>query len=254
MKTIFTLFVCTLFAPLLQAQTLNTDSLLKVASALEEGAQEEASLTDYLAVLKASPLNYEANWHTSFLYSKIGNRQTNPDTKKQDFVTAKLYAVKALKLNPSDAEANYVMAVAMGRMALLLGGQDKVDAANDIKRYVDLALKSNPNHAGAWHVLGKWHYEIATLSWVEKQAANMFLGGIDGTGSLAESVNCYKKAIALSPAYILYYLDLAITYVQQGDKPNAISTLQKALSLPVKTEDDPMYLKQCQLLLNNIQH
>lgn len=232
---------------------LSVESLIAEGRTLITQMNEEEALQKYLAVIKIEPNNYEANWQTSFLLSKIGNRQTDTETKKQYFISAKVYAQKALVINPTDAESNYVMAVAMGRMALISGPKDKVAASRDIKNYADLAVKYNPTHAGAWHVLGKWNYEVANLNFAEKAAANTLFGGLPDGADVPEAIACYKKAIQFDPTYILYYLDLAIAYDNIHDSVNAIATLKTALTLKPTREDDQNYLKQCSDMLSKLQ-
>lgn len=251
MKKIFIGLLC-FYSFHISAQT-DVDGLIAAGKQLDQAAKEEEALQKFVAVLKMDPENYEANWQASFLFSRIGNRQTDNEKQKQYFITAKVYAQKALKLNPTDAESNFVMAVAMGRMALISGPKDKVGASREIKLYADLAIKYNPNHAGAWHVLGKWNFEIANLNFAEKAAANTFFGGVPDGASVQNAINCYKKAIELRPNFILYYLDLAIAYDNLDDSANAISTLKTAIALKPITEDDPAYLKKCNDLLIKLQ-
>lgn len=248
-KIIFLFAVLLFSTSKIFSQTSKVDSLLKEGNKSIVAMNEEKALTQFLEALKTDALNYEANWQVSLLYSKIGNRKISIADKKQYFVQAKQYAVKSLKINPTDAESNFVMSVAMGRMALISAAKEKVDAANDIKKYADLALKYNPNHPAAWHVLGKWNYEVVNLSWAEKQAANVLMGGIDGTATIADAIADYQKAIALKPSYILYYLDLAKAYDNKGDKANAVITINKLLTFPISTEDDAAYITEAKTLL-----
>ena len=206
----------------------------------------------YLAALKIEPNNYVAVCQVSFLYSRIGNRQSDEAKQKEDFVNAKMYAAKALKLNANDAESNYVMAVAMGRMALISGTNDKVAASRDIKKYAVAALGYNPNHAGANYVLGRWHHEVTNLNFFERAAANVLFGGIP-EASEEDALKYLSKAVSLRPDFILYYYDLAVTQNALGKKSEAIASLKKAISLKAQTEDDPANLTKCKSLLAELQ-
>ncbi len=235
------------------AQATDAPLLNEQGEKLIAAKKEEAALEKFKAALKSDPFNYVAAWNASFLCSKIGNRQNDINKKKEYFVTAKQYAVKALKINPNDAESNFVMAVAMGRMALISGTKDKIAASRDIKKYADLALKFNPNHAGAWHVLGKWNYKMANLNFAEVAVANTLFGGIPPGATEDEAIRCYNKAITLDPTYILYQLDLAEVYNSKGMKDKAIETLKKAIALPPRTEDDPQYIQKGKELLATVE-
>lgn len=250
-KIISTAFLLFSFQYLI-AQSSDAPLLVKQGKDLLTQMKEEDALEKFKAAIKSDPLNYEAAWNASLMCSRIGNRQADETKKKEYFVIAKQYAVKSLKLNPTDAESNFAMAVAMGRMALISGAKDKVAASRDIKNYADLAIKYNPNHAGAWHVLGKWNYEVANLNFAERAIANSLFGGIPD-GDINKSIDCYNKAINLDPNDILYYLDLATAYHNIESDSKAIETLKKALALKPRFEDDANYLVQCKKLMDEIQ-
>ena len=234
------------------AQTDQVPELIAEAKSLDASAHEEEALQKFLHILQLDPDNYEATWNISLLYSKIGNRFTNIEKEREQYFNyAKQYAERALRLNPNDAESNYVMAAAMGRMALVSGPKEKVAASRDIRKYAELAIQFNPNHAGAWYILGKWNYEVANLNWAEKTAANVLFGGIP-EGTLDEAIKDYVKAIKLDPDYILYYRDLALALDQEKFYDEEIRVLNKGLALKPKTEDDPAYVAQCKQLLDAV--
>ncbi len=235
------------------AQSSDAPLLVKQGKDLLAQTKEEDALEKFKGALKSDPNNYEAAWHASLMCSRIGNRQADENKKKEYFVVAKQYAVKSLKLNPADAESNFVMAVAMGRMALISGSKDKVAASRDIKNYADLAIKYNPNHAGAWHVLGKWNYEVANLNFAERAVANSLFGGLPEGADVKTAIDCYNKAISLDSENVLFYLDLAKAYQNIELDPKANETLKKALTLKPKVKDDNNYLLQCKKMLDDIQ-
>ena len=250
-KGTYIIFLCLLVSVTnLHGQDVGT--LLKAGHTYIANAQEEDALTQFLGVLKIDPNNYEATWNASLLYSKIGNRMTNEDQQKSYFNLAKQYAQKALKINANDAESNYVMSVAMGRMALISGPHDKVSAARDIKNYVETALKLDPQLADAWYVLGLWNYDVANLNFFERAAANMLFGGLPD-GTVPNAIAAYKKAIQYDPTYILYWKDIAMAYYDNDQKADAIAALKTALSLKIRTADDPQHIKDAQALLKKLQ-
>lgn len=250
MKSLLPLFL--LFSLSAFAQSTLVTSMLKEAKLLDQQAREEEALQVYLKVLQADTRNFEATWNASFLYAKIGNRQTDLSEKKTYFNTSKQYAEKALQLNATDADANYAMAVAMGRMALISPPKEKVAASRDIKKYAELAIRYNPAHSGAYHVLGLWNYEVANLNFAERSAAKYLFGGIP-EGTLEQAIMNFVKAIKLDPHYILYYLDLARALKTGQYQAEAIKTLDKALTLQPVTEDDPVYLKQCREMRSQLE-
>jgi tetratricopeptide (TPR) repeat protein len=249
-KKLLLCYINILFAMPLFGQ--NVSALLKAGHTDIDNAQEPDALNQFLQVLTIDSTNYESVWNASLLYSKIGRRLTDEDQQKTYYTKARQLAQKALRINGKDAESNYVMAVALGRMALISGAHDKVAAARDIQNYAQLALKYDPQHAGAWYVLGVWNYDVANLNFFERAAANVLFGGIpDGTA--INAIADYKKAIQLDPTYILYWKALGEAYDNVDQKDNAISALKTAVSLKPRTADDPDYIKQAQNLLKKLQ-
>src|SRR5699024_8012272 len=139
----------------------NDTTLVQRADSLYQDYEEEQALDLYLQILEEQPQNFEALWRSSFLYSRIGNRFDDEDKQEQYFKKAIDFAEQALEIDSSHTQSNFSMAVAMGRKALIAGARDRVAAARDIKKYVDRSLKYDSTNAGAWHVLGRWHFKIA---------------------------------------------------------------------------------------------
>ena len=129
------------------------------------------------------------------------------------------------------------MAIAMGRAALDKSGKEKIEAVKEIKKYCDLALKYNASNYVAWHIIGKWHYEVSNLNGLERAAAKIFFGGLPSS-SLKESIQAYEKAKGIDPSFLLNYLELARAYKRHNEKQKAIQMLQTLTSLQNKTEDD----------------
>ncbi len=174
----------------------------------------------------------------SELCSRIGQRQTNTKMRDDYYAAAKVYAENALKIDPTYSEANTAMAIMLGRTTLTKSGKEKVIAAKDLKKYVDAAIKSNPLNFLAWHVLGRWHYEISNLNFIERAAVKMFYGGFPPS-SLKEGIAAFEKAKAIAPGFILNYYELAKAYYRNDETPKAIALLNQMLLLPNHTEDDP---------------
>ena len=56
----------------------------------------------------------------------------------------------------------------MGRCALIESGKEKVKSVREIKSNAEKTIKLNQRHWRAWHVVSKWHYEVNSLSTLEK--------------------------------------------------------------------------------------
>ncbi len=242
------LFSCMCF---FAALSQDVNYLIREGEQLEKAMKDEEAVKKYLEALKLSPNDIKALVKTSEMNSIIGNRQKEKKKKEEYFNAAKTYAESALKVNPADADANYVMALAMGRMALMSSGKEKVKNVKEIKQYADSALVVSPNHFKALHILGKWHLEVTSLNFAEKAALKVIYGGLP-PASLPLAVLNFEKARGIDPWFVLNYLELARAYKANGQSDKAIDVLNKMLKLPPKTQDDAGYKAEGKKMLESL--
>ncbi len=241
---------CLLFPSIIFAQQV--ENLKEQADSLYRNYEENKALQLYEQVIEEDPDNYEALWRASFLNSRVGNRASDEGTKEKHFNQAIELAERALEIDSTDVQSNFVMAVAMGRKALISGAKSRVAASRDIKKYADRALDADPDHAGALHVLGRWHFKVANLGWLERAAANTLFGGIPGDASNEKASEHIKKATEQKEDYILYYLDLAKVYEEMGEDGKALKSCNEAISMESKLVDDDELKKECQKLIQQL--
>lgn len=213
--------------------------------------KENEALAKYKLALAFDMNNYEAFWNCSLLSSRLGRREADKVKQRELYIAAKTYAEKALKANANDVQSNYVMAVAMGRIAQISETKEKIAAVRDIKRFAERAVELAPGHAASNHVLAVWHLEVSELNWMERQVADKFFGGLPDA-SKDKAIDYCKKASTLEPNYILYHFELGRIYKAKGDKVNAKLEYTKAGSLKAVTPDDPDYQQQAKKILETL--
>lgn len=247
-------FIISLFAICLGVSIVATaqSAILQRADSLFKIYEEEASLAAYNKILENHPENFTALWRTSLLYSRIGFRIDDEDKKVTYFNKATRRAKHALEIKPKNSYANYVMGVAMGRMALISGAKERVAASRAIKKYAELAIKYDSTNAGAWHLLGRWNFEVDNLNFAERLAANLLFGGLPDGASTQKAAAYIERAIKLNPNYILYYHSLAQVYDELGKEKQAVALCRKALKLPSITPTDPIEKEKCRELIDDI--
>jgi len=247
MATLLLSFFSLIFFLPLPAQDIS--AMIKEADQLENIPNEKAAFAKFKEVLKIQPDNIYSLNKCSELCSRIGKRQANENLSEEFYSAAKTYAGIALKVDPGNSESNCVMAIALGRSSLNKSGREKINTAWEIKRYVDASLKSDPRNFKAWHVLGRWHYEISNLNGLERTAVKIFYGGLP-PASLRESIIAFEKSQALTESFILNYFEMAKAYKMNDQPGKAIEILTKMLAVPNKTEDDPVIKEAGRKLIN----
>ncbi|WP_407521688.1 hypothetical protein PDL71_12905 [Lacibacter sp. MH-610] len=242
----FVLFLCITVS--IQSIAQPVEELVKQADALEKEMKEPEAYAKFKEIVRQHPQHLYALNKCSELASRIGRMQNTKEKQADFYRAAKIYAERALKVNPKDSDANMVMSLAYGRMALLLSGKEKVAYVRDIKIYAERAVAYNPKNFKALHVLGKWHYEVTSLNAVEKAGLKVFFGGLP-KASYDSSLYFYQRAGALSPGFVLNYLEMAKVYYKQKNKTRAIELLRQAMKLPDATSEDALVKKEAGELL-----
>jgi tetratricopeptide (TPR) repeat protein len=222
------------------------------ARQLERQMKDAAALSLYKDALKVQPDNVAALTGASEVSSREGFRTADKEEKSRIYTEAKTYAEQALKLAPENADANYVMSVAIGRIALASGAKEKVAASKEVKRYAELAIKFNPKYAKAYHVLGKWNYEVANMNALEKAAAKMLFGGMP-EATLQEAIANYEKCRKLDPSFLPNYLELAKAYKENDELEKCIEVLRKAVTLRPVYQDDLNIKSSCKKMLEELE-
>ena len=252
-KIIFAIILSFIFFVDGFGQSSTVEELLSEAELLMDEKDEEGALEKYLSVLEIDEENYDALWNTSLLYSSIGFRFEDDRKQKTYFEKAKQFAEKCLEHHPDKGHSYYVVAVAKGRTANVVGVRRRIKLGHEIEEYVVQALDKMPEHAPSWHLHGVWQSEVANVSRTERMAARFLSGGLpDGSNEQAEEY--LKKAIELDPDSILIRLDLARHFERSGQDDKAIAVLEEllALDLEPQTKDDPGHLEDAQSLLDDL--
>ena len=212
-------------------------SLLKDAQQLENAFKEPEALQKYLDVLRSQPNNLTALIKVSELYSIVGKHQGTKDKQKEYYRNARAYAQKALQVNANSSDANVVMALAMGRMALISSGDDKIKAIKDVKAYSEKSVQLDPNNFKGYHVLAKWHYEVSDLNSVEKWLVKVAYEALP-KASLDDAIKYFEKSKQLNPSFLLNYLELAKSWHRKDNDKKARELLETMLKMPNKIGED----------------
>jgi len=201
-----------------------------------------AALAHYEAAIAADPKSYEALWKAAREAVDIAEYNKDPKARTALFQKAELYARRAVEANKDDAEGHFHMARALGRTALSMGTKDRIRLAGDIRLHALEALKLNPSHPGALHVMGMWNAEIMRLSGFSRFMAKNFLGGqIFGSANWNDAVKYMEKSRDAEPSRIVHRLDLARIYNDVGNTVNAKAEYQNVLSMAATDSNDSHY-------------
>lgn len=248
-KAIIIFFTCWVSLSL-QAQSV--EELFAQAQLLEKQMKDGEALLKYKEVLQVSPGHVSSFNQSSLISGREGARLKDKVQKQEFFNNAKIYAFEALKVEPENPTANYAMAMAWAQIGSISGAKEKVAAFSETKKYADLAIKYKPDYAEAYHLLGKWNYDLSNLSGIEKAAAKVLFGGVP-PGTIQGAIASYEKCNQLKASIIQNYLDLAIAYKHNNQETLSMEVLNKAMKLRPILSDDAGYKAECKKMLDAMQ-
>jgi tetratricopeptide (TPR) repeat protein len=223
---------------------------MALGDSLENKWDHAAAAAAYAKALEINPNLYEALWKAGDQYTEVADKLPAKEKaqKEATFLKASELCRKAIQANRNGWEGHFRLSVALGRLALFRGGKEKINMSKEIKAEADTAIVLNPQADLAYHVLGRWHQNLANLSGFLKFFAKILYGGVP-PGSNDESVAMFKKAIEIDPNHIEHHLELARTYQFMGKKDLMREPLERVLSLPNVEEDDPQFKTEAQAML-----
>jgi tetratricopeptide (TPR) repeat protein len=204
-----------------------------------------AARTLLTEAVRRDPGSYEANWRLAHVLVDIG--KVVPDSiadpaRDSLYVLAESYARRAVAANPDQADGHFVLANAIGRVSLTKSKRERVDRAVEIRNEALKALGLDPEHAGAYHVLGRWHAEIQRLSSVQRFFARNFLGASIFDQATWDSAERYLRlAVQYDPDRIFHHLDLGEVYLDREKWAEARAEFEAVARLPVFEPMDVTY-------------
>ena len=159
-------------------------------------------------------------------------------TKKIDFYYEGFeYAKKALKLDSQNGYVNFWYAAYLGRIGELEGPKQAILNSYEVKKYGMKAIELSPDFDSPYHMMGRWHYELADLNQLERLVASIVYETLP-EGSYQESIKFFKDAIEIKPTEIRHHFWLAKTYYTIGKYDLSKKEFKIVLSLKAKDLDD----------------
>jgi tetratricopeptide (TPR) repeat protein len=200
-----------------------------------------------LSILKTAPPAGESDpalqSALSRAYSEIGeDTPAGSNAQEANYQQALDHAKKELQLAPNSAQAHLDLSITTGKLATVSGAGTKLKLAPIVADEARRTLELDPSNWRAYHVLGVWNREIATLGGFKKFGASL-MGGLP-KASLEDAISNLEKADSLAPGSIRNHLELARTYEKAKRDADARAQYQKAVSLPPSEPRDAELQRQ----------
>lgn len=215
----------------------NFAELVKQGDVYDAQFKPDAALQYYLPAEKLEPNNAAllVKIARQYVY-RMADLSAKAD-QLQSGRTALAYAERAVKWAPNDCDSHLALAICVGKLTPLLGAKESVEASRRIKMAAEMAVKLNPRNDYAWHLLGRWHQELAQIGGLTRTIAKLVYGELPAASN-DEAVKCFEKAIALKPDRLIHHIELGRTFAQMGRKEEAKLWLDRGLAMPNREKDD----------------
>lgn len=201
--------------------------------------------------LKTNPDDVGVLWRLARAHFDVADQTDDIAIHKEHFYPGLEVAKKALELDPNSAMANHWYAVLIGKIGLLEGTEQKIINSYDVQKYALRAIELDPTYDGTYHVMGRWHFNVADLSWFERTIANLVYAA-PPVGSFKQAADFFQKAIDAQGDEIRHHLWLGKTFIEMDLENDAKIVLEKAVSIPPLDDGDKLMKKEAQNLLESL--
>lgn len=128
------------------------------------------------------------------LYMKAGKEGIKPALEKELLFQAHKFAAAGHQLCPEDFECVRWAAIVTGALSDRgrLGNKEKIQMGNQFKEYLERGLQLQEDDYILTHLLGRLHFSVANLSWVERNLAQV-LYGKPPEGTIDDALEMFLK-------------------------------------------------------------
>lgn len=235
--TLITRSLAFLLAIVLPAAAQPAGDLVARGDALEAKRRDKEALELYLEADKLKPGDAEILRRVAKQYAQRMVETKDAAAQKKLSAKALAAALRAKELAPRNAKVRLSLAIVYGRIAFLESPKRQIEMSRLIKEETDAAISLDPKDSLAWHVLGRWNYELANLNPFLKSIAQAVFGKLPDA-SKENAVEAFRKSIALGPTRLVNHVELGRALAAVGQKDEARAELTKALAMPPTGRDD----------------
>ncbi|MEN9841665.1 MAG: hypothetical protein RL376_1465 [Verrucomicrobiota bacterium] len=213
------------------ARAQGVEEVLARARAAEARFEVAAALALYREADALQPDNPVTLQKIAQQLSDLGLTVASDAERKAQAEQALVYAERAVQLAPDNAVNVLSLAICYGKMGVYSDTRTKIEYSRKVREAALRAIAIDPNYDWAHHVLGRWHYEVASLGATTRFFVRLIYGGLP-EASKEEAVRQLEKAVALAPQRVPHHLELAFAYLALGRETEARASFERGLALP----------------------
>ncbi|UCD38771.1 MAG: hypothetical protein JSW54_04640 [Fidelibacterota bacterium] len=190
-------------------------------------------------------------WRMARAHFNESDNTTDEAVIEREIYAGFEFAEQALAADSMDADANGYYAILIGRVGEIEGTKQKILNSYDVKKYAMKAAELDDSNDSWPHVLGRWHYTLADLSWFERTIASIVYA-TPPEASFLEAEKFFMKAAELAPDDVRHFLWLGKTRLELDKDDGARKAFQAAVDLPSKSDSDTIMQEEARELLEDL--
>lgn len=191
-------------------------------------------------------------WRRARHHFNVSDNTTDEDVIKSALYEGFEYAKQALAADSTSGQAHGYYGILIGRVGEIEGTKQKIINSYAVREHTLKAIELDPGYDGWYHVMGRWHYTLSDLSWVERTVASIIYAS-PPEASFEEAEGYFARATELAPEEIRHFLWLGKTQVELDKEPQAKASLRMAVSLPEKSDSDSIQKDEARALLDDLE-
>lgn len=218
------------------------DAFFVKVDLLMEGSKEDRKKA--YTLLHESQEKYKTNSEFTWRLSKstfqmAETHKPQSKEKKELLLQARDYANASIALNVNCANAHKWYAVIVGSLTEYLGIHEQIELAYSIKHHIEEGLRLNPKDAFLHYMLGRWHYRVYMMTWMERKLADMLFNNRPPATTPEETLEHFMTAERLRPKqWKENLLHIARCHIQMQHYSEAVKWLLQAKKVKRSEIDD----------------
>jgi len=189
-------------------------------------------------------LNYFEEADNTYGKNKSLNKSSKIDLFEKGLEAAQMSAKKdSLYTNAYE----YIAMGFAGKLSVSSYRQQAI-LADSVRIYAEKAVQADPNNDRAYHILGRWHYEVANLSWLIKLFSELFIG-VAPNGSYENAFTYFQKAAEIND-FPLHQYWLGLNFLKMGNNIEAENSFRKSILAKGGQHNDDYFRELSQKILD----
>lgn len=229
----------------------NEDNQFSSADKYRKNGNYQKELSELKKLEIQNKNNVKIYWRIAQAHFDIADQSTDKKVHKAHFYPGLDAAKRAINLDENNARANHWYATIIGKIGMLEGTKQKILNSYEVREFALKAISIDPNYDGTLHLMGRWHYEIASLSWAERKIAGLIYSA-PPEGSFVQATEYFIKASEAKPDEIRHQLWLGKTYLKMKENSKAENSFRKVSSMKPLDESDTKMKKEAAKLLKKL--